>query len=209
MPLELRNRCDHAASVSTTLAVQPKGNWIALLLDSPLIQPALEFHVVRHHLSQHDIQRIFRADSDEPGIVFEQFAGVLFETDFSFQDDWLFQNRLALAFSFFSSSSLLFSPLVATGPKHAALFSAPMGGSDPTGHFRDRRAEKWGRSRPTPCFGPVAFLCRLLRISLVFLGFARLLGDAQTERPPERHPLHPVHPDSSSLARKSGCFGTR
>src|SRR2546430_206980 len=44
-----------------------------------------------------------------------------------------------------------------------------------------------GRSRPTPCFGSVAFLCRLLRISLVFLGFARLLGDAQTERPPERH----------------------
>src|SRR6267143_5149315 len=57
----------------------------------------------------------------------------------------------------------------------------------PTVHFRDRRAEKWGRSRPTPCFGPVAFLCRLLRISLVFLGFARLLGDAQTERHAERH----------------------
>src|SRR6266478_7651686 len=34
-------------------------------------------------------------------------------------------------------------------------------------------------------------------------------GDIQTERPPERHLLSPVHPDSSSLARKSCCFGTR
>jgi hypothetical protein len=25
------------------------------------------------------------------------------------------------------------------------------------GHFRDRRDEKWGRSRPTPCFGPALF----------------------------------------------------
>lgn len=77
------------------------------------------------------------------------------------------------------------------------------------GHFRDRRAEKWGRSRPTPCFGPVAFLRRVLRISLFFLGFARFPGDAQTERPAEHLPSYPVHPDSSSLARKSGCFGTK
>src|SRR5207244_3151480 len=91
----------------------------------------------------------------------------------------------ALAFSFLSSSSLLFSLPVATGPKHSALHVAPMGGSDPTGHFRDRRTEKWGRSRPTLCFGPVAFLCRLFCISLAFLGFASFPGAAQTERPPE------------------------
>ena len=84
-----------------------------------------------------------------------------------------------------------------------------MGGSDLTGHFLGRRAEKWGRSRPTPCFGPVAFLRRLFCISLLFLGFARIPGDVQPERPAEQVPRHPVHPDSSSLARKSACFGTR
>src|SRR5689334_5903863 len=95
------------------------------------------------------------------------------------------------------------------GAKTHGAVCAPMGGSDPTGHFRDRRAERRGRSRPTQCFGPVAFLCRLFRISLFILGLSRFPGDAQTERPAERFPLHPVHPDSSSLARKSGCFGTR
>src|ERR1700682_2685669 len=84
-----------------------------------------------------------------------------------------------------------------------------MGGGAPTGLFWDRRPEKWGRSRPSRCFGPVAFLRRLFCISLASLGFARFPGDAQTERPAERLPLHSVHPDSSSLARKSGCFGTR
>ena len=51
------------------------------------------------------------------------------------------------------------------------------------GHFRDRRAEKWGRSRPTPCFGPVAFLRRLFCISLLSLGFPCFPGDAKTELP--------------------------
>ena len=59
----------------------------ALLLDVLLTQPGLEFHVVGNHLFQHNIQHILRTDSDEPGIVFEQFAGVLFEPDFPPQCD--------------------------------------------------------------------------------------------------------------------------
>jgi len=65
-----------------------------------------------------------------------------------------------------------------------------MGGSDQWATF-ETEGPKVGRSRPTPCFGPVAFLCRLPRISLLFLGFARFPGDAQTERPAERLPLRP------------------
>src|SRR5260370_20842914 len=83
-----------------------------------------------------------------------------------------------------------------------------MGGIDPHGSLSRPKGRKWGRSRPTPCFGPVAFLPRVLRISLFLLGFGGFPGDAQTERPAERFPLHPVPSDSSSLARKSGCFGT-
>ena len=63
----------------------------APLLDVLLAQPGLEFHVIGDHLFQHDIQHILRTDSDETGIVFEQFARVLFETDFPLQDDWLFR----------------------------------------------------------------------------------------------------------------------
>src|SRR5438477_1674187 len=70
---------------------QPEGRLAALLLDVLLTQPGLEFHVIGDHLFQHDIQHILRTDSDEPGIVFEQFAGVLFETDSPLQDDWLFR----------------------------------------------------------------------------------------------------------------------
>jgi hypothetical protein len=46
---------------------------------------------VRHHLSQHNIRRLFRADSDEPSEVFEQIVGLLFEMDFPLQKDWLFR----------------------------------------------------------------------------------------------------------------------
>src|SRR5208283_1065611 len=55
----------------------------------------------------------------------------------------------------------------------------------------------------------VALLCRLFCISLLLLGFARFPGDVQPERTAEHVPRDPVHPDSSSFARKSACFGTR
>jgi hypothetical protein len=62
----------------------------ALLVTVLLTQPGLEFHVIGDHLFQHDIQYFLRTDSDEAGIVFEQFARVLFETDSPLQNDWLF-----------------------------------------------------------------------------------------------------------------------
>jgi hypothetical protein len=42
-------------------------------MDSPLASPPLGIRVVRRHLSQHNIQCIFRADSDELSKVPEQF----------------------------------------------------------------------------------------------------------------------------------------
>jgi hypothetical protein len=82
----------------------------ALLVTVLLTQPGLEFHVIGDHLFHHDIQYFLSTDSDEPGIVFEQFARVLFETDSSLQDDWLLRipqhlvspSSLLVPFSFLS-----------------------------------------------------------------------------------------------------------
>src|SRR5689334_6400094 len=89
---------------------QPEGRLAALLLDVLVAQPGLEFDVIDDHLFQHGIQHILRTYSDEPGIVFEEFAGALFEPDFPLQDDWLFRNSwhslspfsLPVPFSFLS-----------------------------------------------------------------------------------------------------------
>jgi hypothetical protein len=68
-----------------------------------LVIPALEICVVRHHFSEHDIQRILRSNSDKPGVVIQQPAGVLIEVDFPLRDDWLFRTSWHLL----SPSSLL------------------------------------------------------------------------------------------------------
>lgn len=118
-------------------------------------------------------------------------------------------HRLALVFSSLSSGSLLSSSPVATGPKHSALYFATMGGSDLTGHFRRRRPEKWGRSRPTPCFGPAAFL-RPLFASLCSSSASPVFWVTSSQNGPLNMLRGtPFNPDSSSLARKSACFGTR
>src|SRR5579859_3395944 len=108
---------------------------------------------------------MIRSAFDELCIFVEQFIDRLFETDFALHDGWFPLND----WHWFLPPLFL---LVATGRRHAARLPAPMGGSDPTGHFAGRKAEKWGRSRPSTCLCPVAFLAPRRSISLVFLGFA-------------------------------------
>jgi hypothetical protein len=164
--------------------------------------PILEVRVARHHLSQYNIQCLFRAGSNEPSEVFEQIVGLLFEGDIPLQKDWLFRIDWHLSSPF---SLVVLSLILSCGDRAKTLGGVLCddGRERPHGSLSRPRARKVGRSRPTPCCGPVAFLRRLFCISLSFLGFARFPGDVQPERPAEYVPRHPVHPDSWSLARKS------
>src|SRR5579872_6019832 len=104
---------------------------------------------------------------DESRVVIEQLINKLFEADFSLHDNWFpLDDWHWLPAPFLS--------LCCDRAKIRGAVNSAGGRERPHGYFPDRRAEKWGRSRPSTCLCPVAFLALSAVISLAFLDFSYL-----------------------------------